>query len=193
MTINRKIVTSALSIGTAGALLVGATFALFTDQAQSTGNSFTSGNADLQIGLDTGDENTVVFQNSVDAPDYSNIAPGFTGNTDFWLKNNSSSAISLDVVADLANPSGESTELADNLLISWNCDTDDDGSLSNNTPTSEFSMNQWLAGGNASLGTIAQGNAIFCRMIARVPSTATNDIAGDSVSFDVLYDATQSP
>ena len=43
MTINRRIVTSVLSIGTAGALLVGATFAFFSDTATSNNNQFTSG------------------------------------------------------------------------------------------------------------------------------------------------------
>ncbi|MEX0616599.1 MAG: TasA family protein [Candidatus Woykebacteria bacterium] len=194
----RRIIASLATIGATSALLVGATFAFFTDQATSTGNTFTSGNADLQIGLDTGNELTVVFGSSFDAPDFSNLFPGFSSNTDFWLKNNSSSPISLDVVADLANlsqtPGPDTTnDLADNLLIRWNCDIDDNGSLGDNTSSAEFSVNAWIAGGNAGLGTIAQGNAIFCRLMARVPTSATNVIAGDSVTFDALYDATQTP
>lgn len=191
--INRKIAMSAMSILTALSLTGATAFAAFTSQAQSVGNSFASGNADLQVGADTGSEGTVIFASSFAAPDYTNLSPGFTGNTDFWIKNNSSSAISLDVVADLANLSETGPELKDNLMISWTCDTDDNGSIGDNTPTSEFSVNGWITGGNTALGTLAQGNAIFCRMHAQVPGTAGNDIQGDSLSFDVLYDATQTP
>ncbi len=194
--INKKITLSALSIVTALALTAGATYAFFTDQATSTGNTFSTGNANLQIGQDTGDENTVAFGDSYLAPDYSDLTPGFTSNSDFWLRNTSSGTISLNILADLTvtaeTPGSDATDnLKDNLLISWNCDTDDDGSLGNNTPSSEFSVNQWATGGNADLGTIAPNNAIFCRMTARVPSSATNEIAGDSLSFDGLFDATQ--
>lgn len=49
MTVNRKIVTSVLSIGAAGALLVGATFAFFSATDTSTGNTLTTGNLTLNI------------------------------------------------------------------------------------------------------------------------------------------------
>ncbi len=49
MSINRKIVTSVLSIGTAGALLVGATFAFFSATDTSTNNTITTGTLNLSI------------------------------------------------------------------------------------------------------------------------------------------------
>lgn len=49
MKINRRIVTSVLSIGTAGALLVGATFAFFTDTDNSTGNTLSTGTLEIDI------------------------------------------------------------------------------------------------------------------------------------------------
>src|SRR3990172_7407305 len=45
----KKIVTSLVTIGAAGALLVGATVAFFTDTETSTGNTFTAGKIDLKI------------------------------------------------------------------------------------------------------------------------------------------------
>jgi predicted ribosomally synthesized peptide with SipW-like signal peptide len=193
--INKKIAMSAMSIVTVLALTTGATFALFTDTATAEDATFTAGTADLQVGLDTGSEGTVVFADSFPAPDFNNLQPGFTSETDFWVRNNSDTGIDLDVLADLAGltetPGGDaSNDLKNNLMISWNCDTDDDGSLANNTPTAEFSVNDWVTGGNAALGTITANNAIFCRMFARVPETAGNNIQDDSLTFDAVYDAT---
>jgi predicted ribosomally synthesized peptide with SipW-like signal peptide len=49
MTINKRIVSSALTIGTAGALLVGATFAYFSATDTSTGNTLSTGTLNLSI------------------------------------------------------------------------------------------------------------------------------------------------
>ena len=49
MTINKRILTSALTIGTAGALLVGATFAFFSANDSSTGNTLQTGTLFLNI------------------------------------------------------------------------------------------------------------------------------------------------
>lgn len=190
---------SALSIVTIVGLVGGATFALFTDQATANDSTFASGEADLKLALDAGagEPAALAFTDSIDGPDFTNLAPGFSGETTFWLKNTSTAAISLDIVADLADVTqvagGDSTaNLADNLLVKWTCDTDDNGGVSDNTPTAEFSVNAWATGGNAGLGTLAAGNAIICRMYARVPTTVGNEIEGDSVTFDTLYDATQN-
>jgi predicted ribosomally synthesized peptide with SipW-like signal peptide len=197
--VNKKIAMSALSIVTVVALVGGATFALFTDQATANDSTFASGNADLKLALDggAGEPDAANFADSIESPDFSNLAPGFTGDMTFWMKNTSTSAISLDVVADLTGLSGSFgsdgvNHLPDALLVKWTCDTDDNGGLQDNTPTGEFSVNQWISGGTATLGTLAPGNAIVCRMHARVPATAGNEIQGDSVTFDTVYDATQS-
>lgn len=196
---NKKIAMSTLSIVTVVALVGGATFALFTDQATANDSTFASGDADLKLALDggAGEPAPGVFTDSIDGPDFSNLAPGFNGETTFWLKNVSASAISLDILADIAGvdetAGGDATEdLGDNLMVKWTCDTDDNGGLVDNTPTAEFSVNDWATGGNAALGTLAAGNAIVCRMHARVPTTVGNEIEGDSVTFDALYDATQN-
>ena len=47
--INSKILLSGASIAAAAALVVGATFAFFSDTETSTGNTFVAGNIDLQI------------------------------------------------------------------------------------------------------------------------------------------------
>ena len=45
----KKIVSSLITMGAAGALLIGATFAFFTDNETSTGNTFTAGGLDLKV------------------------------------------------------------------------------------------------------------------------------------------------
>src|SRR3989338_1669291 len=49
MIINTRIALSLASIATAGALIAGATFALFTDTETSSGNTFTAGGLDLLV------------------------------------------------------------------------------------------------------------------------------------------------
>ena len=49
ITINSKILLSVASIAAAAALVIGATFAFFSDEETSTGNTFTAGELDLKI------------------------------------------------------------------------------------------------------------------------------------------------
>src|SRR3972149_5665923 len=100
MMINRRIVTSALSIGTAGALLVGATFAFFSDTSSSNDNIFSSGNFDLQVA-----DNNESFGESVNASFVSppNWAPGEKFVDFICFKNNGSTDIQ-QVLFNLTSP-----------------------------------------------------------------------------------------
>lgn len=62
--INTKIALSLASIATAGALVAGATFALFTDTETSTGNTFEAGSLDLKV-----DSDCHYFQNGAEVQD----------------------------------------------------------------------------------------------------------------------------
>lgn len=197
--LNKKITMSALSIVTVVALVGGATFALFTDQATANNSTFASGNADLQLALGTitADPLLLTYSDIVEAPDFSGLYPGYSSNTGIWLKNASTSPISLDLIGDIADLNTATVgpdslnQLKDNLLVKWTCDTDGNDVL-NETATAEFSVNDWFVGGNAPLQTLAAGNAVFCQMSARVPASATNNIQGDSVTFDAVYNAEQN-
>ncbi len=189
--INKKIMLSGISIVASLSLMAGATFAFFSDSATASNNTFATGNADLQLSLD-GES----FANSIPGPAFTNMAPGDTETYDFWLKNNSSASISLDLTADVSaiNPNPDGDQLIDNtLLVSWVCDTDNDNDFSNNTPTSEYSPRDWLNGGNASIGALAQNAELKCQLTGRIPSTADNTIAGQTVLFDAFYDGVQTP
>lgn len=193
--INRRIAISAMSIVGALAIMGGATFAFFTDTAQSTGNTFSSGNADLQIAPDNNGAPGTFTQNLSDAFNVANIMPGYDESHLFWLKNASASNISLDLLTDVSNysaPNNPDLALADNLLVSWRCDTNQNNSL-DEAYTAEFSVKQWFDGGNAALGTITHNDEMFCEMRTRVLSSVDSSVANGTVDFDVKFDGTQLP
>ena len=186
---------SALSIVSAMTLMGGATFAFFTDTASSTGNTFTSGNADLQIAPDASGAPGTFVQNLNDAFNVSEIVPGYDQTHLFWLKNASASNIGLDMTADISSYTASDPEdvaLADNLLISWKCDTNQNNSLDESFG-SEFSVKAWFEGGNSALGNITHNDEMFCAMRTRLPSNVDSTVANGSVDFDVRFDATQTP
>jgi predicted ribosomally synthesized peptide with SipW-like signal peptide len=190
---NRKIALSGLSIIAALTILGGATYAAFVDTANQNTNTFSVGDADLLIAPDTG-SGPGTFTDSITGPTFNGLVPGGTKNFDFWLKNDSTSVIGLDLTADVSaiNPAPDGAQTLDNvLLIKWNCDTDGDLSLGNNTPTAEFSPRAWFTGGNAGIGSLAPGAQMFCRMIGTLPSSADNSLFNQQVQFDVKYDASQ--
>lgn len=190
--INRRIAISGISILAALALAGGAAFAVFTDQASSVGNTFTSGNANLSIAPHTV-SGPGTFASSIPGATFNNIAPGFQDRFLFWLKNESASTINLDILADVSAVGGGAGELRDTMLVSWTCDTDGNGGLADNTPSPAFSPDDWFNGGNTGLGILTPGEQMICSMNFDVPSSATNTIADETVVFDTVYDATQTP
>ncbi len=188
--INKKILVSGLSVVSTLALMGGTAFALFSDTATATNNTFATGNADLQISLNGED-----YDDSIPGPTFTGMFPGDSRTYDFWLKNNSSAAISLNLTSDVSaiNPDPDGNQEIDNtLLVSWVCDPENDG-FGDNIPTSEFSPRDWFNGGNASLGSLAQNVELACQLTGRIPSSADGSIAGETIVFDAVYDGVQAP
>lgn len=192
---NKRIAMSALSIMSSLAIVGGTTFALFDDSVTQTANTFAVGDANLQIAIDTG-SGPGTFGETIVGPSFTGMFPGQTKTFEFWLRNSSTAAIDLDLVADvtaIVDPV-DANDLIDNtLLVSWVCDLSGDGSLADETVTSEFSPRDWFIGGDAALGSLIPAEQMICRMFGELPSTATNDVAGETVAFDVEYGATQVP
>lgn len=190
---NKKIAMSGLSIVAALTIMGGATFAQFSDSATVSGNTFSTGDSNLQIAANNaGIPGT--YGESITGPTFTGIFPGQTKTFEFWLKNSSTAAINLDLLADVSaiNPTDNITQTIDNvLLISWVCDTDGNGGLADNTPSSAFSPRDWFEGGNAALGSLEPNEEMICRMFGNLPLSADNTVANQSVAFDVRYDATQ--
>ena len=87
--INSRIALSIATIGAASAVLVGATFAFFSDTATSTGNVLGAGTLDLQIansGDPYTDDTSLTFNTS-------NLLPGESVAKEFNFKNNGSASI----------------------------------------------------------------------------------------------------
>lgn len=190
---NKKIAMSFMSITAALLVMGGATYAAFSGSATATSNTFASGTVELLISLDpAGTDGT--FSPTVNGEDFSGLLPGQTRTASFWLQNTSTdSALSLVSDVTAITDADDLTQQLDNqLLVSWTCDTNGDNSLGGETPSPEFSPRDWLVGGNASiLPSIPAGAKRFCQMSGRLPASATNDAAGETISFDVKYDGTQ--
>jgi predicted ribosomally synthesized peptide with SipW-like signal peptide len=203
----RKVATSFLSIVVVGVALTGATYALFSDTATSTGNTFSTGSADLLISADAlVPDGPDGYGPSIAGASFGNIFPGFTGDKVFWLKNDSNADVALVTTAALLNLGGSNiASLPDNLLIMFTCDTDANGLATGNTSTTEKSVTAWIAGPAESLGTIglntSAANAttqsdqdeLLCKMTARLPSSADNTLAGTDLTFDASFVGTQAP
>lgn len=190
---NKKIAMSLMSIVGALAIVGSATYALFDDSATATNNTFATGDANLEIALDTV-SGPGTFGDSIVGPNFAEMIPGDSEVFSFWLRNNGSVGINLDITGDVSSIVGADPdqELDNALLVSWTCDTTGDNSLGDETPTSEFSPRDWFNGGNASLLlNIPSGTQRFCQMTGKLPITVDNTVAGETVVFDVLYDATQ--
>src|SRR3989344_8510273 len=101
--LNSRIALSIASIAAAAALIVGATFAFFSDTSTSEENTFSTGSADLQIAPD--EESPGTYANDISAPaiNETGLFPGFEKDYVFWLKNNSSALIGLDLTAEFDN------------------------------------------------------------------------------------------
>jgi predicted ribosomally synthesized peptide with SipW-like signal peptide len=91
MSIKKKMGAALVSTALGAALIGGGTFALFTDSAQNTGNTFAAGT--LEISLDKPD-GTKYF-------DISNIAPGDSGSATVTVKNEGSLELRYDIAETL--------------------------------------------------------------------------------------------
>lgn len=202
--INKKIAISTISILTSLMLMGGATFAFFSDSATSTGNTFSTGSADVQIAEDVPPADPGTYAGSITGVTFSDITPGFTMDKDFWIKNNSTGTFSMDATADLNNLGGISNgTLPDELMVKFTCDTDKNGLGTGNTTTIEKSVNSWITDAPVALGTLGPNEGasnatiasdqdeLLCRMTASLSVDADNTIAGKDLSFDGVFDATQ--
>jgi len=178
----KKIYLSLLAIITTVALVGGATYAAFTSQATSSHNTFTAGNANLQLK----NEPTQPWAASYGGASWGNLYPGWSDSYNVYLKNVSSSPITLKVLPKINITSYSTGYLWDNVLmqITWS-----DGTHS----TGEYSLRAWTQ--NASIyltPTLAQNAEAGPWVVKfRIPTTAGNEISNGSIIFDVIFDGIQ--
>lgn len=181
-------------------LVGGGTYAWFSDTESSTGNTLTAGTLDLNINGGNVAVNTF---------DVGNVAPGASGSANCTLANVGSISGELDVsIAAINNTPGAggtqyeggSGELGDNAEMALYFDVDEsggatagdfglrsDGTLYDPSVALDYDIfnnyvETWDAADNLTAGTSDSFVIDW-----QVPTTAGNDIQGDSVSFDITF------
>lgn len=192
---NKKIAMSALSIMSALTIMGGATLAAFTSQATLANNTFATGNADLLIADDNAGS-PGAFAASVPGANITGIFPGYTTEKLFWLRNSSDSEIGMNVRADLSNLGGSfhgtDGSLPNKFRVQFSCDTDGNGlGVGTDTTTGNFTVSEWISGGDDALGVLAQNNNMLCKMIASLDVNAGNELQDSNISFNSIFNGTQ--
>lgn len=108
----KKIFPSFLIIALIICSVTSLAYTLFSSQANVSGLTFSTGNADLQISSDSLNwGNTLTL-----APSYTNMMPGFSNSQVFFLKNNSLSNINLKIFNKLIDNNGTANSLAWSII-----------------------------------------------------------------------------
>ena len=159
----------------------GSAFAAFAGSANATGNTFSAGDANLQISTDPVNN----FGASISSPftDSNKIAPGYSKQFTFYLKNASTATIPLTIATTFNNVVDGG--LGSDLTTQFTCN--DAGNITTGGTFSIASMN----GGNVNLGAIKSGDTATCTVTVALPSTAGNADADKTVSFDAVFNASQ--
>ena len=195
--INSRILLSAASIAAAGALVIGATFAYFSDSGTSSNNSFSTGTLDLKLSDDTSETD----QDSVTASFGGTLVPGgCTGNQQLRLKNsgtvNANHAevrLTSNVVTDTGNNASPDidTFLRINLLTYDGGDVT--GQLSDTNSNVFLDLADWAATpaalDNLSLTDLSANHPLV--MDVCLDSNAGNTLQGDSCVSTFTVDLNQ--
>lgn len=174
----KKILISLFTITALVVLVAGVTQAVWTDPAEIRSNRFTTGNADLKLSDGAG-SGWLDDLNTFTADD---IYPGWTEDFTFYIKNDSESEITLEIIAKLSVLTSDYSLLKDNLKLKiWG----EDGV----GWTGEYTLRQWYEG-QASLGTLDQGDSR--RYVARFRlEDVNNNFQDRDLTFTVLLTGTQ--
>ncbi|MBP8591547.1 SipW-dependent-type signal peptide-containing protein [Candidatus Shapirobacteria bacterium] len=178
----RRIYLSVLAIAATLALVGGATYALFNNAATSGPNTFATGNADLQLRHQLNQ----AWADSYGGANWGNLYPGWTASYNVYLKNNSSSPITLKVRPEIKNTSGAGL-LLDNIYLgfSWS-----DGSH----PVGPWPLKDWISVDNNPYlePVLPQGEGDGSWVVKfSIPTTAGNEIANQNITFDLVFNGIQ--
>lgn len=97
MSLKKQFAVTLASVGLGAALIGGGTFALFTSEAQNTGNTFAAGS--VEVSLDKPD-GTLYF-------DVKDIAPGDTGSRTVTVRNGGTLQLRYDLATTLGGELGQ--------------------------------------------------------------------------------------
>jgi predicted ribosomally synthesized peptide with SipW-like signal peptide len=186
--INKKIMLSGISIVAALSLMAGATFAYFTNQANSSGNVLGAGTLTVSV-VDQNQDTAFTSETLA-----SNWAPGDQTIVDFDVKNTGTLPVKL-----YGNASG-----------TWGVPTLDSQNMVKVTKVERFNGSSWVTILNApggitgnfyytddglSTGTVfsvASGERAQLRLTVELSSTAGNDFQGQVFTTSIQVNASQA-
>ena len=180
----RKIYLSILAIIATVALVGGATYAVFTNAATSGPNTFATGNADLKLRHQPGQ----AWADSYGGANWGNLYPGWSDSYNVYLKNVSSSPITLKVMPKINITSYTAWQLWDEVYmeITWS-----DGSHS----TGNYPLRAWVTppDDNPYLEPVLpQGYDTGPWVIKfSIPTTVGDEIQDANITFDLIFDGIQ--
>ncbi len=148
----KKILLSILAIALTVGTVSASAYALFSDTVNVSGITMTTGNANLGVydhdnARTEGSKYISVSDPAIGAffsQKLAAIYPGFDDVTQLWFRNESSSAIDLDLKMNLINPAGNWTELSNEVLVGI--------SEAGGTPTTWYTLDD-LKNGFVTFGT----------------------------------------
>ena len=200
----RALISSAIALVVCIAMLVGTTFAWFTDNVSSANNIIKSGNLDVELYysvLDANgnwttyapvDENTKIFN-------YEKWEPGYTSVAKFQIKNNGSLALKYQLSADVisetegVNKDGQSFKLSEFLKygVTSVIDAIEERDLALAIANNDFDSF------NLKTSTLAQGASDEVGVVIAMPTTVGNEanhngIDIPTIQFGINLLATQS-
>ena len=193
--IKRALLMSALSLLACVSMLVGSTFAWFTDSVASKGNKIQSGNLDIQLLMadNTGNYNDIsnsakpIFGAGSIAQDVNGETlwePGKTQVAYLAIKNNGNLALKYKVALDVENVSKDLYKVMEYAVIA---------------DAKHASVKEWTVGNTVTKGvqtvtadvSLAPGASHFFALAIHMNEEAGNDYQGGQVNFDLTILATQ--
>lgn len=187
----KKIWLSVLAIVVTVGIAAGVTYAVFTNTAASGPNTFATGNADLKIAIDTdkdgiksawGDSATPAFPEG-----WEDLYPGWENSYWIYLKNESSSPITLKVRPEVSN--NDWNNLLDNIYLgfSW---------LDGSHQVGPWPLRDWISVDNNPYlePELLQSDDSGPWVVQfSIPTTAGNEIADKTLNFDLIFNGIQQP
>lgn len=197
MAINKRIVLSFLTIVGVVALVAAIAVAAFSDQASLTGNTLSTGTADLKIAPEAASPGT--YEDSITGFDFDDIVPGGSDTFLFWLNNDSGFPMSIEAETSITSDTATDPTLSELVNLTLVCDTDKDTSFADETSVTmtvnafegnPTSIDTTLATDTGSTdGTGA--DEVQCKVTAELDESATNDVAASDLEFDITFTGTQ--
>lgn len=168
-------------LGTA-VIVAGATYAVFHDTATVSGNTFSSGDADLKIKMPA--EGCADWSDSCSGVSWSGVYPGWNKSYNLYLKNESSSPIILQIIP-VIEETGSNQSLLDNTYMEIIC--------TGNASTGRYSLTAWKSNAAVEIAPrLAQNEESGpCAVKFDIANTVGNEIANASIVFNLVLNANQ--